>query len=207
MSRSQKTIISSRAFTLVELLVSIGIFALMTALIVVKYGNFNNSILLTNLAYDVAGTVRTAQTYGLSVRSTSAGVLPSAYGVYFNRSDSTGSACTPPNPSQYILFADNGTIPGVCDIGDTVISTFTLRNGARYELLVDESDPAPLNSLTIYFRRPDPEAAFGYQCEMNHNCVSGLNAGGNNVTVVIRAPDNSARSVMVRKNGQISVIE
>ena len=59
----------NKGFTLIELLVCITIFVIMTALLLFKYGNFNQSVLLTNLAYDTALTIRTAQNYGLSVKA------------------------------------------------------------------------------------------------------------------------------------------
>src|SRR6185369_4435025 len=77
---------SKRGFTLIELLISVAIFVYMTGLLVAKYGNFNQSVLLTDLAYDVALTIRTAQTYGLSVKAVNSSPSPYqyAYGVDFS---------------------------------------------------------------------------------------------------------------------------
>ena len=66
----------SGGFTLIELIVSVAIFVFMTALVVAKYGNFNQSVLMTDLAYDIALTLRTAQTYGVSVQGQAPGSGP-----------------------------------------------------------------------------------------------------------------------------------
>jgi len=100
-----------RAFTLVELMVSVGIFLMMTGLVVAKYGNFNQSVLLTNLAYDVALTIRTAQTYGLSVRnndlSNSSSDFQSGYGVHLDTSTRPDSNSGNNFNQEIIFFADN----------------------------------------------------------------------------------------------------
>ncbi len=62
----------SRGFTLIELVISIAIFVIMTALVVAKYGNFNQGALLTDTAYDIALVLHTAQSYGLSVKNAGA---------------------------------------------------------------------------------------------------------------------------------------
>jgi prepilin-type N-terminal cleavage/methylation domain-containing protein len=93
-----------KGFTIIELVVSVAIFAFMTAFLVARYGTFNQGVLLTNLAYDVALTIRNAQSYGLNVKSLPAGddenscnsnpgELPDSVDVSFVR----------PNPDSYIL--------------------------------------------------------------------------------------------------------
>src|SRR3989338_7579467 len=68
----------NRGFTLVELLVTLSLFVVLTTIVLFSQSKFNGSILLTNLAYDVAITVRQAQTYGVNVRETSSGVFDKA---------------------------------------------------------------------------------------------------------------------------------
>ena len=65
-----------RGFTLIEMMVSVGIFALITTLIMVSGRSFGGSVLLTNLAYDVALSVRRAQTFGINVRADQGAVNP-----------------------------------------------------------------------------------------------------------------------------------
>ena len=92
-------------FTLVEMLVTIAIFIFMTALLVAKYGSFNDTTLLTSMAYDVALTLRDAQSYGLNVQgyqsSSGLGIqsFNYPYGIHFN--------ATSPNNTKMTLFADS----------------------------------------------------------------------------------------------------
>ena len=57
-----------RGFTLIELMVTLAIFTIMTSVIMANYPGFNNKIALEVLAQDIALSIRQAQVYGISVR-------------------------------------------------------------------------------------------------------------------------------------------
>ena len=197
---------NNRAFTLIELLVCITIFVIMTALLLFKYGNFNQSVLLTNLAYDTALTIRTAQNYGLSVKAvkdaSGADVICSssnfqcAYGVMLS-SDPIGADV---NNTKFILFADNNK-DGQYNIsaGDRLISTYTLKRGATISLVCagSESICTVGSQISINFMRPDPSAdiCLGTSCGSTYTYAK----------ITIKGTDNTTRSISVRSNGQISV--
>ncbi|MFA6552210.1 MAG: type II secretion system protein [Candidatus Paceibacterota bacterium] len=100
-------------FTIVELIVSIAIFVIMTGIILVNYGQFGQKILVTNLAYDIALSIREAQVYGMSVKESdldaNSPTFSSGYGINFIGGTPTRS---------YVLFADkdNGGVYGGTDI-------------------------------------------------------------------------------------------
>ena len=217
----------NKGFTIVELIVSIAIFAVMTALVVSRYGTFNQNTLLTNVAYDMALTIRTAQSYGLSVKSSdsAANSFGSAYGVHFDMS----------KPTKFVLFADtnkNGYYEDPANSGvDQNITTYTLTSGVTISkicLAVTQSSCqspssnllASSDALDITFRRPNPDAIL--------YCVSNTNAGAtcsiiaavsignappniNPVTqpiafiTLISSDKSNSQVVIVRRNGQISV--
>ena len=107
----------NRGFTVVELIVTVTIFVFMTALIIVRYGAYNQGTMMTNLAYDVALAVRTAQTYGVSVKvsSPTGQDFSAAYGVEFQ----TGQ-------NSFILFVDantNGFYDAGPDLSELVLQT------------------------------------------------------------------------------------
>lgn len=182
----------AKAFTLIELLVSVGIFTFMTAFMVAKYGNFNQSVLLTNLAYDVAVTIRTAQAYGLSVKgageSVNADSFQYPYGVHF---DTTAGGNT-----QFFIFVDNDK-DNVYSNGDEKINTLNLKRGAKISGLCIDSNCNPdtsIATLDVSFMRPDPTAiiiADGFKSSY--------------AKIQIQASDGNTRVVSVRENGQISV--
>src|SRR3989344_6847475 len=75
-----------RAFTLVELVVVLAIFTLISSVVLANHSRFNGSVLLGSLAYDIALSIREAQVYGLSVKQhTVAGVgqFQIGYGIHF----------------------------------------------------------------------------------------------------------------------------
>ena len=126
-------------FTLMELMVSISIFVIMTVLLIVKFGNFNQNTNITNLAYDIALTLRTAQTYGMSVQgqATGAGISPMfqySYGVAFCAlaSGSCPGASDTFSDQQLVMFADTdpAATRGAYDNSDINISPYNIKHGA-----------------------------------------------------------------------------
>lgn len=126
-----------RGFTLVELIICVAIFVFLTGLVVTKYSTFNSSILLTNLAYDVALTVRTAQSYGLNVRS-----IPGTSGTpYSNTYDSPFGVNMPVRTGNLTfgtsidLFADTSPTGGdgiYTPTADALITTSAFKNGMMF---------------------------------------------------------------------------
>jgi len=182
--------ISNAGFTLVELLVSVSIFALMTALLVSKYGTFNQGILLTNLAYDVALTLRTAQSYGLNVKSASptGNEFNLPYGVHFSKK----------SPLQILFFSD-GNQNGTYDNGEYTISTYNIKRGSRVkDVCASNGHSQCTNSgdtLDIVFRRPDP-TAFIKQGNNSHDVRA---------EILLESSDGGRKKVIVNKTGQIAV--
>jgi prepilin-type N-terminal cleavage/methylation domain-containing protein len=185
-----------QGFTLIELVICITIFAIMTALLVAKYGTFNQSVLLTDLAYDTAITIRTAQTYGLGVQQQGSS-FQSAYGVDF-------STASPAN--KLTLFADvDGN--GVYNSGDIPESFYTITRGAVISgfCFVDGCPTSSIYSndtqLDITFKRPNPNAVI---CSTNGGTVT---CGRSYAAIFIKGTDGSTRQVIVRSTGQVSIQE
>lgn len=174
----------SKGFTLVELMVVLAIVGIITTIVFTSQNSFNNTLVLANTAYDIALTLRSAQTYGLSSRATASGIGNTGYGLHFG-SGTQGS---------FILFADtsppgsSGTLncPSAsfgtpnCRPGDNVYKssgpeadtlfaqTYTLGNGMTISnfCTIDVFDAIScattngntLAALDIAFARPNPDA-------------------------------------------------
>ena len=82
-------------FSLIEMMVSISIILIITTVVLVRQSAFTSTVLLKNLAYGVALSVREVQTSAVSVRGRD-GEFDVPYGIYFNIDD----------PKKYILFRD-----------------------------------------------------------------------------------------------------
>ena len=202
---------TSAGFTLIELLVSISIFVFMTAFLVAKYGGFNQSVLITNSAYDVALTIRGAQSYGLNVKGAdvtgSSGTVTYfsyPYGAHFSSDTTTSGANT-----SYVLFADTNlgsaaNSYSIYDPGtDIVVSKTTLRQGTIVSSICVGNDEGScvssgVTSVDISFRRPDPDAI------ITANGASGRKYPFAKITVL--AANGSMKSVSVRSTGQISIV-
>lgn len=182
-------------FTVVELVVSVAIFAFMTAFLVSKYGNFNENILLTNVAYDVALAYRTAQTYGLNVKSTPnsgtgerfSSQFNLAYGIHADRGGTT-----------FTFFADgNGDKKYTTSSSDVILLTNTLTNGIVVsDLELGNGTTYTSNAvLDVTFKRPDPNAVISGDSGVLHSYAE----------ILLRKGTSSIKKVIISTTGQISV--
>ncbi len=208
-------------FSLIELVVVCGVIAIISGLMLVSNNAFGGQVLLQNLAYDIALTLRQAQVYGISVQRFGSGTYDASYGMHF---DSTSG-----NSSVYPLFADAVSVNGVFDPDaahplnpafDETVKITTIGGGFRiYKLCVPAgtdaatctcvaSGTSACNTVDIVFRRPDPDACISADGVASMNnlvtppvCIS-TNASAR---IVVRAPKGNVSSIVVYKNGQISV--
>jgi prepilin-type N-terminal cleavage/methylation domain-containing protein len=182
---------SNRGFTLVELLVSISIFSVITAVAVFNHARFNGTIVLTNLAYEVALSVRQAQFYGIVVRQTTADAtkFDSGYGVHFDLA----------NPTTYFIFEDikSGANPNhVHDGSDITVETFRIQKGNTIsKVCVDSNCSSPVVDIT--FVRPNPDAF------IRAGGIQGTSYG--KAEICIASPGGTKRKITVESTGQISV--
>lgn len=174
-------------FTLVEMIVAVGIVAIISSLVLSNYRGFDNSVLLTNLAHDVALSVREAQVYGISVRGTGSS-FDAGYGITFNTN----------TPGIYTLFADtNGN--NRYNSSDTVIDIYSFDSRYRISRLeeITSGGTDPISGrLNIVFTRPDPEPVFS---------IGGSIQDMTGVRITLRSQDGSTRTVDVFSTGQISI--
>lgn len=195
-----------RGFTLIELLVVISIMVLITTAILFRQARFDSATLLRSLSYSVALSVRSAQVYGVSVRgvataqSNCSGTFSSgncyapAYGVYFNNQDS------------YLLFADNNG-NGIYEPAiDSIVQTFQMGAGFRISKFCGvltsstrhcSTDATPLTWLTIYFKRPLPDALFQSSAVETYS--------GAYLQISATDDPTNTHSVSISLTGQISV--
>ncbi|MCH7529736.1 type II secretion system protein [Patescibacteria group bacterium] len=183
-----------RGFTLIEMLVSISIFAIITGVVLTRNAQFSGNILIGNLAYDVALSIRQAQVFGLSVREfeVGGGRFDIGYGVNFDGSIS----------DSYIFFADLDDDQKY-DSPLEAIETLTLRNGYTIAnvcgVLPGGTRKCTAFSeilfLDVVFKRPDPDA------NINTNLLEMYSRA----EITVASPTGKERMITVWSTGQISV--
>ena len=177
-------------FTLVELLVVVGIMVVITAMILARYSQFNGVVLLRNLAFDVGLSIREAQVYSISGKGGTGGAA-TRFGLY----------ATISTPNQYFVFQDSNNNTAY-DSGEAV-QTFTMRSGyavqsmcaTRTDSVERCTSTGDFTSLTITFIRPDPDATI----------KTGLSETYTKATITLVSPSGATRYVIITNTGQISV--
>ncbi len=181
-----------RGLTLIELLVVMGIFSVISLVVLANHSRFNSSVLLGSLAYDIALSIREAQVYGLSVKE---------YGSNFQ----VGYGLRFASASSYTFFADTNANKRYDSGVDSIVQTFSVGRGHTIQSFcgitsagVEECSNSASNAidhLDIVFFRPDPDALFSSNS-------STLYSRGK---VVVTSPSGETRTISVVSTGQISV--
>ncbi len=185
---------TTKGFTIIELLVTSLIIALVTGLILANNSSFNNSVLFSNQAYQVALDIRQMQVFSLGERLD--GTSPrDEFGVYFDVT----------SPTNYVLFENSGgtELPPEYDPeNDTVLASANF--DSRFVLHSIEADGSPVESVAITFQRPNFDAIFCVKTDSGSSCSS--SSQSEIVLVLASAADASeVRYVTVSATGQISV--
>jgi prepilin-type N-terminal cleavage/methylation domain-containing protein len=227
-SPEHKMIKKESGFTIIEMIVTIGIFSILTAITLFNYGDFNNSIILTNLSYEVALEVRQAQVYSLGVRSSALGEssredFNTRFGIYMNLGKDQGT--------KNITFFADADSDGVCDYdGDScAVATcvadadnecrqvLSLSHSAYFEdiciayggfedlvdtdINVCKSGASVINDEVYQVGNGDVSVTF-----QRPNPDSIVNDYTNlNMAIILATPAGQKRAVIINNTGQISV--
>lgn len=188
-------------FTLIEMLVSIGIFTLMTSIILANYVNFNDVVALSAAGQEMVLSIRQAQTYALNVsqRSVGSGLFSDPFGIFFDLDD----------PTAYYIFVDRNAnrkynVGGGCGAGSSdCITKVNLPNGIRINNLCDIVSACPpglsIRQAHVTFMRPDPDAYIRF------TNISGSFVGPaqQQVKIILISPKGTTLNVTIESTGQI----
>jgi len=191
-----------RAFTLIELLVVTALIVIISTVVLADNNRFGGVVLLENLAYNIALSIRQAQVYGISVARFQGSTFSAGYGVHFDASI----------PDTYELFADAITANGLYDCPEPgtndceLVQSTTISTGYTIQDLcatpASGTEVCGLSKLDILFIRPEPDAwisSNGVSCINDHStCAQGAR-------IQLLSPRGDVMSVSVQANGQISV--
>lgn len=182
-----------RGFTLIELVVVMGILILISSIILANYSKFGGQILLRNLAYDIALSVREAQVYGISARSFLGAEFAVGHGVYFDLNEGR---------NFFFLYTDVDSNSFFTSAASEWVETFSIGRGYTVDRLCIPSGPSSetctATRLDILFKRPEPDAI-----------IRASTGGGltqyDRARIVVASPQGDKLSVLIETTGQISV--
>ncbi|MEK7647208.1 MAG: type II secretion system protein [Patescibacteria group bacterium] len=196
-----KSVRFSAAFTIVEMLVSISIFTVITSLVLTNYPKFSEHFALERTAQEVAQSLREAKTLSLAVTESALGaqIFP-GYGVHFEQ-----------NSKNYLIFSDiYPAVPNkIFDASD--IFTTKDRTDSSYGIQADAIitgfcagndcvlNPA-LQVMDIVFTRPEPVITFWYK-----DVVGYYELSDQNISIFITNAKGESKKVVMWKTGQVSV--
>lgn len=210
-----------RGFSLVEMVVVLGIMVMLVAIVLTGQTSFNRTVAVTDTAYMLALSIRQAQTYGLSSRAYS-GVTNAAYGVHFAGTTNTTSyqvfgdvyPVAPGTASAYCpghsaAAGNPDAKPGNClydSAQSEMVQNYVLNRGFYISDICGRDTAGTLRctsnsyltGIDIVFLRPNTDSI-----------VTGLRSGGNirltDAQITLMTATGGARYVCVSSVGQVSV--
>jgi Tfp pilus assembly protein FimT len=193
--------IAQAGFTLVEFVVILAIFAIMAGVALFNFRGFESRVTLTNLAHDIALTIRQAQVFGISASESiqlSDTVFESkTRGVHFLFNEETKEFDktftifvdrTPPNDGLYNERTDP-TVDQITINSSDRVTRIMLDNGS--------SEAAASDDVHISFTRPKPDATI---------LSTGSTTSYQAATIVIESLTGEEREIHIQKSGQISIV-
>lgn len=177
-------------FSLIEVLITSAIIGIVTAIVVIKYGAFNSSVLLRNQAHELALSIREAQVFSVSVRRDDSG-FREPYGIYIG----------PVPTQQYTLFVDLNDNGEFDASNNEEVETFTMDSRFLVHDICLGTDSAPncgLSDISITFNRPDFDANMDSTSGYASSQLGSIKISGTNDSSIVR-------EIQVRSTGLISV--
>ena len=177
-----KQLHNQKGFTFIELIVSIAIFGVITAMVMVNYRAGTRNDTVRQSANITASMFKRAQTMTLTGALTAGAFPQGGYGVHFDEVDN----------NTMILFADiDGNFAYTLAI-DTDIESINLPGNAIFEA---NEDPDSVGVLDVVFSSPDADAYF------NGSVVD----PSKQISFSARSSDASTMVIVYRLSGQIRV--
>ncbi len=177
-------------FSLIEMLVVIGISVMMTTLLLINMRGSTDHVELEGEAYKIATLAREAQTYAISTKTFGPTLTYQSVGVYFVKGSNAivffGEPKTPPNPD------------GKYNAGDQTIKTLTLLSGYTVSSMCTNATTCTtsLNNASVAYQRPFVSAS-----------IAGNGAtGASYLTITIQSPKQNTRQIQFWTTGQVTVL-
>jgi len=206
--------------TLIELMVVISIFLMITSVAIFNYGSFNSNISLQNLTDDIALSIRKAQSFAIGARGIKIDgkeevEFNKSYGVHFSINPIPSTTSVDSSNQSFLVFStptadkkyDSSSNP--CGSGGECVEFFNITT-ADYikEIAVTENSTRESigenATVDIVFTRPNPRAYFCYRHSLNDTCETNVSS----VDIIISNGNKDKEKfkiISVQNTGQISI--
>ena len=211
-----KNLSFKKGFTLIELIVVISIFMIITSVAIFNYGSFNSTVSLQNLTDDIALSIRKAQGFAIGARGIKEN-FNNSYGMHFSVDTNQTGSLSGSNKS-FLMFSipilsavekrylDDGGANEVCNDGSNeCIELFNINTVDEIKGISVDGYPKTSGSIDIVFTRPDPKASFCYRASPSSDCSSNISSVDIVVSNGQTAEQNRTKTITVQNTGQISI--
>ena len=210
----------NKGLTLVELIVVISIFLIITSVAIFNYGGFNSTVSLQNLTDDIALSIRKAQGFAIGARGVGES-FDNSYGIHFSVDKNPEGSLAGSNKS-FLMFSvptkdtkqytyTSGSNSDVC--GDEnnkqcieLFSIMTIDEIKNIKTYGSDVNSFEQGSIDIVFTRPEPKAYFCYRATLLSACDSDISRV--EITVSNGEGDQKllkTKVISIQNTGQISI--
>ncbi len=152
----------TKGFTMIEMIVSISIIAILATTFLANYHGARKSSELNMAAQKLASDIRLTQSYALGLKEKD-GNVPVRWGVYFNKASGSNG--------KYIIYADTESSNNQSYDSGEEYFIYDLAQGVIIKDIKIDNVSIPNNTLYLTFASPDAEVQICRNSN-GHNCAS-----------------------------------
>lgn len=188
-----------RGFTLIELLISVLIIGIITTLVIVRYKEFDSTVLLKSAAYEVAFTLRETQVQSVSAARGAGNNFDYPRGLSFTPGANTYVSFQFQSPTSSPFYDQ----PTAVDLKTITLDRSMVISDVCVTVGVAETCSPGITRLDISFKRPEFRALF-YAVDGGGGQFPGIIE---KAKIKVHSPTNPANVfwVIVSQLGQITV--
>lgn len=177
-------------FSLIELIITVSIMMIVTSAVLFRQTKFSSDILITDMAYEVALSVRDAAVSGLSSKASSTILYKTGYGVHFEPAEDGGA------PNSFINFIDVSEVP-ILDTVEDDQSIFDF----YYTSSSDTNQTGGIDSIDKVVELTQGQTIKQYCAKSGGTWTCGPDSSGHVLNIVYVRPNPDAHITMGTKSG------
>lgn len=206
----------NKGLTLIELMVVISIFLVITTTVIFNYGTFNSNVSLQNLTDDIALSIRKAQGFAIGARAIG-DKFTYSYGMHFSVDKNPIGSLSGSNKS-FLMFSvltsdtkkytDTSNMNDICgnNGSNQCIELFNITSADMIKKIDIDGITKTQGSIDIVFTRPNTRAAFCYRASMGSSC----DTTASRVDIIIsngqtEVGKEKIKTISIQNTGQISI--